>query len=99
MARFEEAYADYTRAVELQPKDPSFWENRGRALEQLCRLEEALEGMNICVWVCVLRARACVCVCVCLCACVCVCVNKPEINDSLAYHISMHALRDKFAFK
>ena len=42
LGRHDEALEDYTRALEMQPKNSTAYHNRGNTLEKMGRLEEAM---------------------------------------------------------
>jgi tetratricopeptide (TPR) repeat protein len=46
MKRYDEALADYTRAIELDPSDAEFFGSRGQAYQAIGRYDEALADFN-----------------------------------------------------
>jgi tetratricopeptide (TPR) repeat protein len=46
LGKYAEALAGYERAIELDPQDPTFWYNKGWALDDLWRYAEALEAFD-----------------------------------------------------
>ena len=44
--RLDEALADFNKTIELNPKDPDAWNNRGLVYNRLGRTQEALSDFN-----------------------------------------------------
>jgi len=42
LSRYDEAIASYDKAIEIKPDDYEAWKNRGKALYQLSRYDEAI---------------------------------------------------------